>query len=445
MKLLHHHERKLMTMAFWSKPKQVSPMDLPTTPAVHAVLQVTDPSLRKQLELIHFTIDDLRTLKQLQPYIKEDIERITDVFYDAILVVPELKQIIDERTQVSRLKQALIGYITDMFSGVLDDQALQRKQRLAKVHFQIGLAPKWYIGMFQQLQEEMIALLAKRLPNNQLKGVSMKVVAKVINLEMQIVLEEYEKENVRLRDEQFDAVKNELKQGTLAIVKNLQQLTEGTTETITHITNNTYTIEQTIAANITIVNDVQQDAHKGQQDVAQLETEMEQVTVHTIEMAKVIEQLSHSSQEIISIITLVKTIAEQTNLLALNASIEAARAGEHGKGFAVVAQEVRKLAEQSRDSVERITALIDTSTSLTNAAVTMIEDMRKNVRTSVDVSQATQQTFMTISQAVNHNKQQISQVASEIAGLGTMIQSISTNTLDVATTADNLYETTSHL
>ena len=260
MKLLHHHERKLMTMAFWSKPKQVSPMDLPTTPAVHAVLQVTDPSLRKQLELIHFTIDDLRTLKQLQPYIKEDIERITDVFYDAILVVPELKQIIDERTQVSRLKQALIGYITDMFSGVLDDQALQRKQRLAKVHFQIGLAPKWYIGMFQQLQEEMIALLAKRLPNNQLKGVSMKVVAKVINLEMQIVLEEYEKENVRLRDEQFDAVKNELKQGTLAIVKNLQQLTEGTTETITHITNNTYTIEQTIAANITIVNDVQQDA-----------------------------------------------------------------------------------------------------------------------------------------------------------------------------------------
>lgn len=431
-------------MAFWSKPKQVSPMDLPTTPTVHAVLQVTDPSLRKQLELIHFTIDDLRTLKQLQPYIKEDIERITDVFYDAILVVPELKQIIDERTQINRLKQTLIGYITDMFSGVLDDQTLQRKQRLAKVHFRIGLAPKWYIGMFQQLQEEMIALLAKRLPNNQLKGVSMKVVAKVINLEMQIVLEEYEKENVRLRDEQFDAVKNELKQGTLAIVKNLQQLTEGTTETITHITNNTYTIEQTIAANITIVNDVQQDAHKGQQDVAQLETEMEQVTVHTIEMAKVIEQLSHSSQEIISIITLVKTIAEQTNLLALNASIEAARAGEHGKGFAVVAQEVRKLAEQSRDSVERITALIDTSTSLTNAAVTMIEDMHKNVRTSVDVSQATQQTFMTISQAVNHNKQQISQVANEIAELGTMIQSISTNTLDVATTADNLYKATMH-
>lgn len=112
-------------MAFWSKSKQVPPLDATVLQTIPAVLQVTDPSLRKQLELIHFTIDDLRTLKHLQPYIKEDIERITNVFYDNILVVPELKKIIDERTQVSRLKQTLITYITDMFSGVLDDQALE--------------------------------------------------------------------------------------------------------------------------------------------------------------------------------------------------------------------------------------------------------------------------------------------------------------------------------
>ena len=96
-------------------------------------------------------------------------------------------------------------------------------------------------------------------------------------------------------------------------------------------------------------------------------------------IAQQILRLSEQTSQISGITNLVSDLANQTNMLALNAAVEAARAGEHGKGFAVVAMEVRKLADQSKKSAERISSLVGEIQSATNATVMVTEEGSKTV------------------------------------------------------------------
>ncbi|MEW6365399.1 MAG: methyl-accepting chemotaxis protein [Acidobacteriota bacterium] len=106
---------------------------------------------------------------------------------------------------------------------------------------------------------------------------------------------------------------------------------------------------------------------------------MSQIKEKVESIAENILALSEQTQQIGEIISTVNDIAEQSNLLALNASIEAARAGEHGKGFAVVANEVRNLAEQSKQATAQVRSILNDIQKATNAAVMVTEQGSKEV------------------------------------------------------------------
>ncbi|CAN7763179.1 methyl-accepting chemotaxis protein [Paenibacillus sp. LjRoot153] len=138
---------------------------------------------------------------------------------------------------------------------------------------------------------------------------------------------------------------------------------------------------QRIAESAQVVSETSVDtlraAEEGNKAVDAAITQMNTIKRGVVQSVELADKLTRQSEEISKITSAITEITSQTNLLALNAAIEAARAGENGRGFAVVAGEVRKLAEQSKDSANQIISLI-TLVQQDTASVT--EAMRNGAR-----------------------------------------------------------------
>jgi len=148
---------------------------------------------------------------------------------------------------------------------------------------------------------------------------------------------------------------------------------------------------------------------------------LENLFTTNVQTMKSIEQIStqisvtnDSAKEIEEVLSIISDIADETNLLALNASIEAARAGEEGKGFSVVASEIKKLAEETSKSANRISEIIDTLLRNSAEMVNMMVNVNEMISTQTERLDETKAEFAEVSVNIQDSVTKIDNMQSAV-------------------------------
>ncbi|SDH70951.1 methyl-accepting chemotaxis protein [Desulfosporosinus hippei] len=234
--------------------------------------------------------------------------------------------------------------------------------------------------------------------------------------------------------DQNTQVSNQISRAISEVANGSEQQVKALSDTSGTIEELSASIEEVASSGNIVANTANktvQIAQAGNQTIAHAVEQMSIVGSSTELVQNAIQKLESGFDNITEFIDIIANISSQTNLLALNAAIEAARAGENGRGFAVVAEEVRKLAELSRDSAVNIVSTVKENKENIKDASLAMESAVRSVADGVEVVNTAGKAFGNIVGLINEVSDQVNQIAAVVQQMASGSQYIVSSVLSI--------------
>jgi methyl-accepting chemotaxis protein len=410
-------------------------------PFTESDLEIQDMGRHMQqiLKLIQLTQKEKSILQKISPLMKEHAPEMAKRHYGMIMELPQIKPIFEANSNFERYTKAIINYYNQLSNTRIDKEYVEYRKKIGQIHSRIHLTDEWFIGSYIRVYEYLLPIIIKefhRSPSD-LSDILLALI-KIITFDSLIVLSSYQEAN------DFALVQNISKVMDYVIsIDKVKGLLQNVGSSLTEAVNVSAAAQelnasvQEVAQNAVQVaenaTDMIREANIGKDVIESSLNGFIQIADDFLETKDKIEQLINQVLDISKVVGFIKGIAEETNLLALNASIEAARAGESGRGFAVVANEVRKLAEQTKSSVEQISETIQQIQTDAHVVGKIVESMSTNMSERVGHTQAAIETL-------NKIVQEIDLVGDSTSNIAAIAEQQSAATNNIATHINNVHE-----
>lgn len=441
-------------------------------------------AIASRLEFMEFDADQRAALQDTQPAIRATIGKALDRFYARAQRTGETANFFSNAAHMAKAKAAQEKHWGHLATAQFDSSYYESIRRIGATHARIGLEPRWYVGSYALVIEDLIAGVARRAPwwrrllavwRPAAAQAATKALVKAALLDMELSLSVYFEEAQSSREmavaqleealavlaagdltrqlrgmpQSFAALETSyndalgkiremivaVTDGAGRIDAGVHEIAQASEDLARRTEGNAASLEQTSAAMTQMDDRLKHGAQASRATVERADQAIATVSSGRSiadDAMQAMTRVAHSAKGIDSVIEGLDKIAFQTRVLAMNAAVEAGRAGEAGRGFAVVADLVSALAMRAEEEAGRARDQLTSTQGDIGAAVEMVQRVDGAL---ANISEDVGQVHVLLAAIASDNNAQAVAIGEISAAVGTMDRSTQQNAAMVEQTS----------